>query len=255
MQKSLKKNRSVQSLGIKKSMLQPIFFQAIYGLYRDGVRKPLQIFNILRSRGIRMENKTQIDNHLKRMREKERKPPRVTYHDITEWCNQRTNPPDDMHEVYVLKHLVDASLGRVCVVLSTKALQTVAKQSKVVHTDATYKLTWQGFPAIVAGVSDADRQVTQVAFAVSSGETKDDYEVVLRAMKEGIQAVSGETFEPRVVVADAAEAITLAAEAVFTGVLRRACWFHVRKGVETVLRKDSAMRKACLADIRVLQLE
>ena len=154
----------------------------------------------------------------------------------------------------MLKHLVNASLGRVCVVLSTKALQKVAKQSKVVHTDATYKLTWQGFPAIVAGVSDTDRQVTQVAFAVSSGETKDDYEVVLRAMKEGIQAVSGEAFEPRVVVADAAEAITLAAEAVFPGVIRRVCWFHVRKSVETVLRKDSAMKKACLADISMLQL-
>ena len=159
-----------------------------------------------------------------------------------------------MRSMYVLKHLVDASLGRVCVVMTTKALLRVASNSKVVHTDATYKLTWQGFPAIVAGVSDANRQVTQVAFAVPSGETKDDYEIVLRSMKEGIRAVSGEDFEPRVLVADAAEAITLATEAVFPGVLRRFCWFHVSKNVESFLRKDTAMKKARLKDIGVLQM-
>ena len=38
------------------------------------------------------------------------------------------------------------------------------------------------------------------------------------------------------------------------GALRRVCWFHVRKNVESFLRKDSVMRKACLKDIAVLQL-
>ncbi|XP_043197811.1 uncharacterized protein LOC122368178 isoform X2 [Amphibalanus amphitrite] len=228
--------------------------EAINDLYRDGVRKPLQLYNILRSRGISTANKTQIDNFLKRKREKEHGPPSVTYHDISEWCEQRSAPPSDEHEVYVVKHLVDAALGRVCVVMSTKALQRVATGAKVVHTDATYKLTWQGFPAIVASVSDADRHVTPVAFAVSSGETKDDYEMVLRAMKQAIEAVSGEPFEPRVIVADAAEAITLAVEAVFPRALRRVCWFHVRKNVESYLRRQSAMKKACLEDISVLQL-
>ena len=229
-------------------------FQIIDGLYRDGVRKPLQIYNILRSRGIPLENKAQVDNYLKRAREKERGPPSVTYHDITVWCDRRSATPSDEHEVYVLKHLVDASLGRVCVVLSTKALQCVGQKSKVVNTDATYKLMFQGFPAIVAGVSDADRQITPVVFAIVSGETKDDYEVVLRAMKEGIQTVCGEAFEPRVVVADAAEAISLAVEAVFPGASRRVCWFHVRKNVESYLRKDTAMKKECLKDISALQL-
>ena len=94
-----------------------------------------------------MDNKTQIDNYLKHMREKERGLPSVTYHDITEWYDQCSAPPNNDH-VYVLKHLVDDSLGLVCVcvcvcvMLGTKALQRVAKNSKVIHTDATYKLTW-----------------------------------------------------------------------------------------------------------------
>lgn len=229
-------------------------FQVIDDLYRDGVRKPLQIYNVLRSRSLKVRDKKQVDNYLKRRREKDHGPAAVSFNDLAEWCEEKSVPPEDPNQVYVLKHVIDVSLGRVCVVMSTKALQGVAKNAQIVHTDATYKLMWQGFPAILASVSDEKRQVFPVAFAVSSGETADDYEMVLRAMKEGVETTSGEPFQPRVVVADAAEAITLAAERVFPQALRRVCWFHVRKSAEKYLRKENEIRSSCLADLRVLQL-
>lgn len=112
---------------------------------------------------------------------------------------------------------------------------------------------WQGFPAILASVSDANRQVFPVAFAITSGETAFDYELVLRAMKDGVEHTSGEVFDPRVLVGDAAESITLAAKRVFPQALRRVCWFHVRKSIEKHIRGNTAMRAALLKDIAVLQ--
>ena len=230
------------------------FLQAIDGLYRDGVKKPLQLFNILRSRKIMVGSKKQIDNYLARLKAKVHGPPTVTYNDVSQWCELKRAEPDDEHQVYVLHHLVDASLGRLCVVLSTKALQRLAQNSMVVQTDATYKLIWQGYPAILASVSDASRQTFPVAFAVSSGETAVDYELVLRTMKEGVERISGSSFAPRVVVGDSADAISTAVERVFPDALRRVCWFHVRKNIEKHLRKESSMRTTCLRDISVLQL-
>ena len=73
--------------------------QAIDGLYRDGVKKPLQLFNILRSRHIIVDSKKQIDNYLARHREKIHGPSAVTYNDISEWCERKSALPDDQHQV------------------------------------------------------------------------------------------------------------------------------------------------------------
>ena len=90
------------------------------------------------------------------------------------------------------------------------------------HTDANYKLVWQGFPAILASVSDANRQSFPVAFAVSSGEAAADYELVLQVMKDGVESITGSPFEPRVLVGDAAEEISSAVERAFPEAKRRA---------------------------------
>ena len=140
--------------------------QAIRGLYKDGVTKPLQLFRALRIRDLRIiriiriivSDKKQIESYLRKVREEKLGPAAVSFREINEWCEERQALPEGDHDVYVVMHKVDQQLGLIRVVMSTKALQRVGARSEVLHVDATCKVTWNGFPALVAGVTDGARQ-------------------------------------------------------------------------------------------------
>ena len=142
---------------------------------------------------------------------------------------------------------------RVCI--TTKKLLKAVADSKVLQIDATYKVNWQGYPAIVAGVADANKSFFPCMVSVLSAETSADYAFVLRALKDGASSHSGRDYAPEVVVGDMARAITSATAEVFPDAVRRVCWFHLKKAVEERARKEPAeARDMFLSDLADLQL-
>ena len=93
------------------------------------------------------------------------------------------------------------------------------------------KLVWQGFPAFLASVSDADRQTLPVAFAVASGEAANDYELVLESMKDGVEKLAG---------SPAHRGSIYCRGSGVPHAKRRVNWFHVRKNIEKHVRKDAS---------------
>ena len=224
-------------------------------LFLAQVRKPLQVDMALRNKGIRGYTNRQLKNYLAQLRKKHMGPATGTTLDLKEWCEANETCPEDENEPYVHAYEVchEQQSFRICIT-TKKLLKTVAA-SKVLQIDATYKVNWQGYPAIVAGVADANKSFFPCMVSVLASETSADYAFVLKALRDGASLVSGSDYAPDVVVGDMARAITGAITEVFPAAVRRVCWFHVKKAVEEKARKEPAeARDMFLADLADLQL-
>ena len=62
------------------------------------------------------------------------------------------------------------------IILSSKKLLYNKNHFGVFHLDGTYKITVNGFPLIVFGVSDLIGQFHPVSFMISSHETEKDFD-------------------------------------------------------------------------------
>ena len=141
------------------------------------------------------------------------------------------------------------------IVITTKHLLKSMVASKVFQIDATYKVNWNGYPVIVAGVADANKSFFPCVISVVSSETTEDYSFVMRSIKDGVSTHCGVDFNPEVVVADMAKSITAAAIEVFPGAIRRVCWFHLKKAVEQRARKEpKEMYDIIMCDLANIQL-
>jgi hypothetical protein len=122
-----------------------------------------------------------------------------------------------------------------------------------IQCDATYKLSWEGFPILIAGVSDQNRVFHPVCISLTSGETTDDFMFLF----SGIQKSQSAGFSPNVLLSDAAEAITNGFMNIFGDNFTRAyCFFHVMKNVDEKrsLVKDKDVWNKVRSDISTLQL-
>mgnify|MGYP002790673476 FL=1 len=56
---------------------------------------------------------------------------------------------------------------------------------KHIHADATYKLTWQGFPILVCGTTDSNRKFHPFGITVCTNEKTEDFKFMFRSLIDG----------------------------------------------------------------------
>lgn len=105
--------------------------------------------------------------------------------DLRTWSAGHGIISTDENELFVIDTKIEDDSRTVRVLVSTKKLLGLAGQSQIVHADGTYQLMWQGFPLIVVGTTDAHRNYVLTAFAISTGETTDDYEFFIKDLQQG----------------------------------------------------------------------
>jgi len=117
---------------------------------------------------------------------------------------------------------------------------------------------WNGFPVLLVGTSDKNRKFFPIGLAVTSSETTADFAFIFESLKKSYtEEYPGEQYEPSVVVADCADAISSAVELEFTENVKRVhCWAHVIRNVDKKLCKvkEKHYRESIRADIVQLQL-
>lgn len=207
-----------------------------------------------------MPTVTQLNNFLQYATKKsEEGEPSMTIGEIALWCkNRMTAPTQEANEPFVISHSTGTNpdgTALVRVFVSTPRLLEWATFNEVVHIDATYKLVWEGLPVIVVGTTDKDRHFHPSGLGVCSGETGQDYAFVFKALVDGIQATHGVDYQPKVLVADAADAITNGFKSVFGDNFKRVfCWFHVIRAIDNHLSKisDKEFQQRIRADIEEL---
>ena len=59
------------------------------------------------------------------------------------------------------------------------------------HVDGTYKLVYMGFPVLVLGTTDVAHKFHPIAVALTSGETTEDYTVVLQKVIQSAAEITG----------------------------------------------------------------
>lgn len=135
--------------------------------------------------------------------------------------------------------------------MSTKRLLAYLKHNDGICSDATHKVNWQGYPAIVVGTTDLARQFHPFGLGLCYGETCDDFVFCFKACKK-----HKEDYSPRILIADNADAITNGFQGAFNpNELKRInYWAHVyRKVVEkSSLIKNSDYKDEVLMDIQTI---
>uniref|UniRef100_A0A915D8K3 Serpin domain-containing protein n=1 Tax=Ditylenchus dipsaci TaxID=166011 RepID=A0A915D8K3_9BILA len=116
-----------------------------------------------------------------------------------------------------------------CLTWTTVKLRRFQQQSKMIQVDATYKLSWHGFPVLVCGFSDSSQHFCGTFLALSSNENTWCYE-------RFFVAVSSCTYVPELLMGDGDKTISAAAVNFWGSIKRAMCFAHVKMNLTKKLR-------------------
>lgn len=149
---------------------------------------------------------------------------KVTLHSLEQFCAQYTEVPQCIDEGYILGSSFSISpsdTGTFIIVFSTIRLSTFAI-GDIVHSDCTYKCTWNGYPVTMFGFSDKDQTFHPIIIAVSSRETNVEFKFMFQTWKD-----VNPSLDFRYLMADASEAVAIAARTIWPEIIRLMCYAHV----------------------------
>lgn len=200
--------------GVKKRM-SPELKEFIFGIFEKGTQRINSVLAHVEEEmrqnqqfsAESMPNNRQIEYLLTCYRNSKVKP-LFQVGDLMGWCEAHSSFPQDDNEVFVLAS-ESSSLDEKMYfrfVLSTPQMLRRARNFETICIDATYKLNWHGFPLIVLGTVDRSKRFHPIAYACCTHETTADYEFVFRAFRDAIEVFFEQKFEPKILIADGANA-------------------------------------------------
>lgn len=221
-----------------------------------GVTKPNQILKAVRENGMPEPPKSALNNYLARRKRKQGNT-HLNVSDFLIWCQRHAEKPDDDDLPFVIGYdcIIDENeLQPISIhaVVSTSRLLKILASSSNLHVDSTYKLNYEGYPVFIGGISDLGKHFHPCFIMLSSGESAEDYKFAFQALLNSLPE-----YCPSVLVADAAEAITVGfREVIGDGFLRVTCWAHVNPAYEKrlICIKDKAVRNEINKEIHLLQV-
>ena len=132
--------------------------------------------------------------------------------------------PVDIDQGYILDALFTTSasdMGSFVIVCSTVRLSTL-DIGDIIHSDCTYKCTWNSYPVTLMGFSDKNRKFHPTIIAISSRETHSEFTYMLQTWKN-----VNPSLHFRYLMADASQAVFNAAVTIWPGIIRLMCYAHV----------------------------
>ena len=150
--------------------------------------------------------------------------------------------PDDIDEGYILDALFSTSasdMGSFVIVCSTVRLSRL-DIGDIVHSDCTYKCTWNNYPVTLMGFSDKNRVFHPTIIAISSRETHNEFKYMLQTWSNINPALNF-----RYLMADASEAVFNAAKTIWPNIIRLMCYAHV-------YMVSTYFRSCCICCIHVI---
>ena len=96
-------------------------------------------------------------------------------HQMRQKIENHLEVPDNDIEGYIPYYSIQDDVEsnektRFCVIFSTKRLMSFLTKSEILHIDATYRLTWQGYPVMIVGVSSDTGKFFESMSVLSSHE-------------------------------------------------------------------------------------
>jgi hypothetical protein len=139
--------------------------------------KPKKTHDILQEKGFDLTY-NQLNNYLTQLRKKKFDPSTLSFGELESICIAKLAVPQYVDEPFIVSFdvhykddidddedaLDDGNKFRF--LLPTKRLLKIVSTSTRLYADATYKLIWQGFPALIVGTTDYDRKLHPFRLAV-----------------------------------------------------------------------------------------
>lgn len=204
-------------------------------LFDNTVTKPKAVVNNLLNKGIDPPPLPKIKTFLKKLNDERYGEKRINCGQLEKWLADNSTVPENETDPFVAKYEINCEKEediQIRFLVTSKLLLQQAIGVKNTHPDATYKLTWQGFPVLVMGFTDLHRSFHPIGIAVCSNEQQKDFEFIFESIVEAIHSLFNETFEPQYLISDAAKAIHNAGKKVFGDNIQIImCWYHMRKNV------------------------
>jgi len=133
---------------------------------------------------LEVPHKYQLNNFLQSKRRKQ-SPPVVSMGSLEDFVDNYSDRPTQVDCSYVIKSEFDYEGKWFGISVSTQRLLQLLDKHDGVQCDATYKLTWEGFPILITGLSDKDNVFHPVSMSLTFGETARDYRFIFKALLEG----------------------------------------------------------------------
>ncbi|RNA34394.1 hypothetical protein BpHYR1_042175 [Brachionus plicatilis] len=220
-------------------------------------KKPKDIMRWLRlhiNDGFIELNAIQINNIIQRFKITTSGPAKMSVVDLKKWADEKSTIPDDVDKMFVIsKFTIDPTDFDFNLFMTTRRLISLALHNDMIATDATHKLTWQDFQLLLCGTVDQTRAFHPFGVLLSRHERGEDYKFLFECIKEMTLQLFNFNYNPTVLLADAAMAITNGFKLVFTNLNKRiVCWAHVKRKLKEYLRGVDH-KSLILTDIHTLQ--
>lgn len=209
----------------------------IRSMYNMGMKPKAILYNLVR-KGFAPPKKEKLVTFLATLRKDKFGSEKLHYGTLEQWLKENSKVQDDVNSPFVIDYAVNVDEENVDkskfrFLVSTKTLIQNAIGAERFHTDATYKLTWQGYPVLIIGMTDSDRKFHPFGVCVSTNECAVDFEFVFRALKNAGEQLFSADIEPKVLICDAGKSIHKGFSTVYPHLTAHIvmCWAHMRKNV------------------------
>lgn len=235
---------------------------AIRELFNHNVKPKAILYNLV-LKGHQPPSKARLTTLLTKLRKEKYGEEKLNFGTLQKWLIESSNVPDDECEPFIVNYDVhideaDDSKNEFRFFISSKLLLQNGIRSNNTHSDATYKLMWQGFPVLIIGFSDRNRKFHPTGISVSTNERTADFKFLFSTIKNAIAEIFGEQFKPNILICDAADSIKNGFKQVFGDTLKIVmCWAHVRRNVSKNLSKfisDKKKQAIFMSELDKLQL-
>lgn len=188
-------------------------------------------------------------------KQKEKKIPTTkTYGELIEWCRSHEKRPESVDDGFILGHMYNKDDDSFAFIVSTLRLLKNASNRKNICADGTYKIVWENFPLVVVGTVDRMRKFHMIALCLTSNERESEYAFVFETLTKAIKDHRNFSFEPEILILDAAFSIRNAFYKSFASAKHNViCWSHVARHINDFKLEEPENKSKIQHDIRVLQ--
>jgi hypothetical protein len=117
--------------------------------------------------------------------------------------------------------------------ITTRCLMEDIEFDGIHHIDGTYRITTNGFPLIVYGISDQCGQFHPICLMLTSHEKYSDFHLFYKGLVDLASKFNLE-YDPDYIMQDACPASKKAILEFFKDIIILMCYFHVKKNVRNV---------------------
>lgn len=185
-------------------------------LFIDGFKRRKAIQCKLAAANVELPTKHQLNNFISELNIKHFGRSTISIGELEAFLQCNSSVPEDPNEAFIVDYLCDdTNDGNFKFFVSTTTLLRNAVGVDTVSADTTYKMVWQGFPISPIGTTDMDRHFHLFRTMASKEEKTADFEFAFNAVKKAVLDTFHHEMSPKIIIADAAEAIHNGARAAF----------------------------------------